>query len=101
MQRLIEEYGWRRDYGGYGFEYGALQVVLNNKGELEITSCDLYGSRVTLPFEELQAIYETAKQIKEEHELEERILCNKCANNCYYGFIACDNFMPRDSKLSK
>ena len=98
MQRPIEKYGWYRyindRYEKFDSGGGGTITFYKYSDTIEFDDFD----NQELSFEELQAIYETAKQIKTEREMEEKILCNKCANDCWYGFIVCDNFKEKEVK---
>lgn len=90
MQRPIEKFGWKK-WSKEEVYTKDESIIIFEKDKIIMDT----ASKFDLQFEELQAIYETALEIKRETEMEEKILCNRCENTCYYGFIKCDNFKER------
>ena len=97
--RPIEYLGWfksRLDNCEMFYKNNNLRVFVKNNGDINLSTAESYPNE-ELSFKELEAIYETAKEIKAEKEMEDKILCNKCANDCWYGFISCSNFKPKEN----
>lgn len=85
MKRPLEQCGWHKRVSN-----DTTETYYKGKDWLNSSICINFnatnGSIVSImnseeiSLEELLALYETAKQIKEEGELEERTFCNKSAN---------------------
>ena len=94
MQRPIEKFGWKKgERNRYSKRDVLLSISFLNDGMITIQDCE--GNTDYISLEELQAIYETAIEIKRETEMDNQILCNRCENTCYYGLEQCDNFKER------
>ena len=98
MQRPLEKLGWHKRIATDNTEiYYKGKDWLDSSIYVSIKNGDIVNIRndECITLEELQAIYETALEIKRETEMENQILCNRCENTCYYGFVKCSNFKER------
>lgn len=78
----IEMQGWfksRFDGSTEFYKNKNLSVYIQKNGDLHLSTDEVYPLE-NVSYDELRALWETAKQIKEEGELEEKTSCNKSAN---------------------